>query len=484
MPRDSTSLTVFISSTSDDLDEYRAVARNVILEMDWHPKMMEYFLTSPKPTTIDACREKVEQSDLLLLLVAFRRGTVPSVEQGGNGRDSFTALEVAWAREKKIPVLAMLASETWPGNRWEEDPEARNWVKRFRSELNLLAVFFDFEPVVKDESKCLPAFRAKVRQILGDYQARLLENLRSRGHQEPDLNYFEIAKHDMLDGVGIPFVGTGIYGDGPLSSVELARIFSGTASGEEPKSLATATEYRERCLGSRELFLDEFRGILEEREKKTDANPVCELISSINTLSLVVSATCDQVLEQSLDRTGREYVIVTHIVRSFDGEHDGKILILRKDSEPQICLADKVPVTGECCIIYKPLGSPSLHERMDPDLEIDTVVVTETDYLTFLMRLDNQHTHIPTPFGRIFQRRPLVFLGYCLDVWQYRLLMQVFQSLGVRGRRASSITVREPGTPMEEVAWRRLGADLIRMDTNEFARRVLAEARPPREVTT
>src|SRR5690349_13700527 len=135
LSRPNRDLRVFVSSTSEDLKDYRAVARLVILDQGWTPVMMEHFGAVAQPS-LEACRQRVTGCDLVLLIVGYRRGWVPSVDQGGNGRDSITALELACARENKTPVLALLAAPNWPGDLWEDDPQARAWIKTFRSELN------------------------------------------------------------------------------------------------------------------------------------------------------------------------------------------------------------------------------------------------------------------------------------------------------------------------------------------------------------
>src|SRR5215470_5973812 len=120
MSRSAGKLRVFVSSTSEDLSEYRAVARLVILDMGWDPEMMEHFGALPTPT-VDACYQKLKDCDLLLLIVAFRKGWVPTTEEGGNGYESVTALELDYARKHNIPVLALLARDTWPGKLWDRD---------------------------------------------------------------------------------------------------------------------------------------------------------------------------------------------------------------------------------------------------------------------------------------------------------------------------------------------------------------------------
>jgi hypothetical protein len=468
MLNDDRKVRVFVSSTSEDLAEYRAAARLVILDVGWDPSMQEHMGASPDDT-VDACRKLLEQSDVLLLMVAFRRGWIPTVEQGGNGVDSITALELAHARQRNIPVLIMLAADTWPGKLWDKGDEAVAWQDRFRGQLNQPAVFFEWE-----SASALPSFRAKVREVLLAQKARRLEQ-QARTAQSPNLDAYVRGAYDGLaGGTSIPFLGPGVYGTGPLSSDALVRALSGTDISTD--CLATAAEYRERFLRSREQFLQQFRRVLEDQEAQGLPTAAHNLVAAATKPSLIVDATFDRLLVNTLAARGEKFAIVSHIVRSAGGEHDGKILVLRPDAAPEICLADKVDLGEQERVIYKPLGSPFLHDRLDPELEIDTVVATETDHITFLGRLENQHTQIPARVQRLLKRRALLFLGYGLDVWQHRLVMQVFQSIGRRGPDSATLAVRVAGSPIEEVSWKRLvGADVIAMDVNEFARRVLPE---------
>jgi 4'-phosphopantetheinyl transferase EntD len=75
-------------------------------------------------------------------------------------------------------------------------------------------------------------------------------------------------------------------------------------------------------------------------------------------------------------------------------------------------------------------------------------------------------------------------LGYTLDVWQYRLVMQVFQSVGMKQAKSTSFAIRQPGSNMEALAWRRLGIDIIQMEPNEFAEKVLDDLARQKENMT
>jgi uncharacterized protein DUF4062/SIR2-like protein len=476
----SKNLRVFVSSTSEDLREYRAVARLEILNTDWYPVMMEHFGASTKPT-VDACREKLKECDLMLLIIAFRRGWVPTVQQGGNDEDSITSFELAYARERNIPALAFLANESWPGNLWEDDEKARKWIRKFRDDLNLPAVFFDHEPPTAPEADRLTAFRAKLRAELVRYQQQLMEEESAESFITSGADFYNEAKQDLIEGQIIPFIGQRVYGDGPLSTNELIRALAASdkETSEEPTCLATAAEYRERVVKSRHKFLRRLHEAIVEQSAQAIIPPLYKLLVNVKTPSLIVSATYDLILENVLQKKladdGKSLVIVSHIVHSQDSRDEGKLVVFRGDAYPEFCFADQFDRKDADVVVYKPLGSPLLHDRFELDEGIDTVVITELDYLNFLGRLENELTKIPSAFSRSFQLRSLLFLGYALDVWQYRLVMQVFQSIGFREGEVCTLAVREPKSTMEQLAWKRLEADLIPMDPGDFARQVSSE---------
>jgi hypothetical protein len=172
MPHGHQSLRVFVSSTSDDLRDYRGVARQVIMDMGWEAVMMEHFEASAQPT-VEACLTKLDKCDLVVLIVAWRLGWVPTAEKGGDGSHSITALELGTARRKEIPVLAFLADNKWPGFLWEKTQNARDGIEKFREDLNLVAKFFAYEEPITDETRRLPAFRGIVREALLSYREQL-----------------------------------------------------------------------------------------------------------------------------------------------------------------------------------------------------------------------------------------------------------------------------------------------------------------------
>jgi hypothetical protein len=472
-------LRVFVSSTSEDLREYRAAAREVVLDLQWHPVMMEHFEADVRPT-VEACCAKVADCHLVVLLQAFRQGWVPKPEEGGDGTQSITALELAAARKRRIDALAFLATDgTWPGKFWDDTDAARGWVKKFRNGLNLPAKFFDWEA----PGSGLQVFKAKLREALVAYQ-------RTLPAANAGVDEYARARADLLNGGAILFFGSGVHGNGPLGARAIANGLRGEAAqGQIEESLATTAEYCERHRGSRGNFLDALRGVLQAQRDAATVPAIYQVAGEALARAvanparkrpvLVVSGSWDMLLEEQL--APLKPTIVAHVIRSEESAHDREIVVIPAEGEPRICLADEL-LDEKRCVIYKPLGSPFLNDRFDADLDIDTVVATEADHLTFLGGLQHQYTQIPTSVAPRLRKEPLIFLGYPLDVWHYRLVAQVFQNMGRRDAKSSIFSVREPQGAMEELAWQQLHASLIRMEPDAFAKRLIADREAERAV--
>ena len=123
---------IFISSTSEDLKDYREKARDAALLAGFMPRMMEYFAASGSNPPLRACLEKVSGSpieppaDVLVLIVAHRYGWVPK-DQSGSDRKSITWLECEQAKRNGCEVLAFVVDKDhpWPDSHREEHQIAR-----------------------------------------------------------------------------------------------------------------------------------------------------------------------------------------------------------------------------------------------------------------------------------------------------------------------------------------------------------------------
>jgi len=100
---------VFISSTSEDLKDYRAIATHVIQRLGMRPIGMEDFPASPDDA-ITLCKAKVDEAEVYLGIYAHRYGWQPF------GEKSITEMEYDWAIENKLPPYIFMIDEdySWP----------------------------------------------------------------------------------------------------------------------------------------------------------------------------------------------------------------------------------------------------------------------------------------------------------------------------------------------------------------------------------
>jgi len=96
---------VFISSTYDDLKEYRRAVWELLEKFDVNVRGMEQF-GARKEAPLTTCLAEVEQSDIYLGVIAFRLGSIDS--QSGK---SFTQIEYERAYELNKEIRTYLVDE-------------------------------------------------------------------------------------------------------------------------------------------------------------------------------------------------------------------------------------------------------------------------------------------------------------------------------------------------------------------------------------
>lgn len=118
---------IFVASTYEDLETYRAAATRSILTSGNITDDMIFWPAQESPP-LDASLREVRSCDLLILLIAHRYGAPPE------GRNvSITELEFDEASARGIPILAFSVDPTypWPPNYVETDPATRARLETF-----------------------------------------------------------------------------------------------------------------------------------------------------------------------------------------------------------------------------------------------------------------------------------------------------------------------------------------------------------------
>ncbi len=171
---------VFITSTSDELGSCQAVAVQVARELG-HEPILRDAVPRLGLNPVPACAKQIALADVVLAIVGFRCGQIPSVNMGGDGLRPWSFWEVASAFEQRVPVVALLAGENFSDER-EAQVEAAAVMSDLRGELARVAKVFD------DEN----SFRALVPAVLssvhrGAWTSGVAGALRLRRFSDPQL---------------------------------------------------------------------------------------------------------------------------------------------------------------------------------------------------------------------------------------------------------------------------------------------------------
>jgi hypothetical protein len=118
---------IFVASTYQDLQAYRAAATRSILMAGNLSEDMSYWPAGDSPP-LDVSRSRLGSSDLMILLIAHRYGAPPE----GHDR-SITELEFDLAETLNLPILAFRVDPEypWPPRHVETEPEVRARLETF-----------------------------------------------------------------------------------------------------------------------------------------------------------------------------------------------------------------------------------------------------------------------------------------------------------------------------------------------------------------
>ncbi|MGH8583710.1 MAG: SUMF1/EgtB/PvdO family nonheme iron enzyme [Gammaproteobacteria bacterium] len=106
---------VFISSTLEDLADFRKAALDAILRLGWQPIDCGYWAANPTPP-LATCLERVEEANVLVVIVAHRHGWTPPDQADGQYK-SITRLECERAKTQAVDVIPLLVDEKAPWDR-------------------------------------------------------------------------------------------------------------------------------------------------------------------------------------------------------------------------------------------------------------------------------------------------------------------------------------------------------------------------------
>jgi hypothetical protein len=278
----------------------------------------------------------------------------------------------------------------------------------------------------------------------------------------------------------IPFLGPGVMVHGmsgrPPNPEELTRYLARSAGFTESNEPLTLMSQKIHIVAGRGVVYDNLRDIY--RPEPYGYNPALThyFLACLPHPLLVLSTAYDTLLEDAFDEVGKKYAVVTHILHAENDADRGKVVVQYSTDKGKAekCLSDELVIDlSVWSVIYKIHGTFGLCDP-ESEEEIDSIVISEEDYIALITMLDNPQTTIPNQLARQFKKRMFLFLGYHMSDWNFRAVVDVIHRKG-NFRRIQPYVIRAEASEFERLYWESKQVRLIETDLTVFIRD-LAEA--------
>jgi len=288
----------------------------------------------------------------------------------------------------------------------------------------------------------------------------------------------------------VPFLGAassfvGVEGpqlpDARTLAATLAAKSNYPGSNDDP--LTKVAQYLEEVAADRSFLLDEVTATFYSRIPDTYTSALTAFLTAITSESipkLLITTNYDVTIERALEARKVGYLAISHIVG--DSKYRGRLFCYDSLAGPgriatlsQINsdLVDENSNKHIKVVLYKIHGTarPSgLNER------IDSVVLTEGDYIRFLTQ--DTFRSIPIFIQERLRYSRLLYLGYSLQDWNFRVLLNRVREMQRAGAKADErrhwACLLNPDT-VESRFWAKRGVEMYRSDLGTFLRELQLE---------
>jgi hypothetical protein len=194
--------------------------------------------------------------------------------------------------------------------------------------------------------------------------------------------------------------------------------------------------------------------------------------SDPGTRLFIASTNYDTQVECAFREAGRPLCVITQYVS--DPTHGAtRVLVERPGRPPELhesrdLLLDDHPLPSGTAFLYKMHGSAN----RPPGEERDPLIITEDDYVDFLIHSGGSRAAIVPPpvLTQTFKKKRFLFLGYSLEDWNLRAFLRL---LAVRHALAAGSGLRHYAVqldpqPIEEALWDHRRVTLYAADLAQF----------------
>ncbi|MFG2333979.1 SIR2 family protein [Streptomyces sp. NPDC048604] len=301
--------------------------------------------------------------------------------------------------------------------------------------------------------------------------------MNSNGSEPPPYGF--IAK-ELVDGRAVPFLGAaasyaGVPDDQPhrlpggqgLTERLIADWSGYPGSASDP--LTQVTQYYEECVASHIDLCRRFRTVFYEEQLEQRPPPTARLLAAIQPPDerpfVIITTNYDCLVEKALDQAGRPYAVV---IQDSNPWSPHNLRVRESGSErfegvqsQDLVLKDYAGAT----LIYKLHGG--FGDGLDKD--VDTLVVTEGDYIRFVASLASNAVPPVAIAEHILHDRRILFLGYSMADWNMRVILyQLAQRRPQQQGVPRSWGVRRNISVVEKRFWDKRDVELFDMDLADF----------------
>ena len=289
----------------------------------------------------------------------------------------------------------------------------------------------------------------------------------------------------------IPFLGAaasfaGASGTNPLPGGKALADLLATKSaypGQPGDPLTKIAQYLEEVVADRPLLLRYIADIFGNHASENYSSCLTEFLTQLPLKllpELIVTTNYDTLTERALEIRRVPYISISRIMRRskydtrwtcYSSLHSPVEILPRTKLQNLLNdFRDQNPIS---VIIYKMHGTAN--SIADPNDIKDTIVLTETDYVDFLAT--DVIKAMPTRILQRLHEAHLLFLGYSLEDWNFRVLLQRLRRIQRKQDRDTKrhwACIKDPD-PVETKFWDRRGVNLYAVGLEEFLRQIVAQ---------
>jgi SIR2-like domain len=236
----------------------------------------------------------------------------------------------------------------------------------------------------------------------------------------------------------------------------------------ESRDLTKVAQYYS-VVGGRPALNEELHNIFNCDYQLTSLHT---FLANVSVPLLIVTTNYDDLIERALDERNRQlagkarpYDVVIHNTEI--GSGDRLLWWPYGGAAPREVIPNKLDIElSDRTVVYKMHGAI---DRRQPSR--DQYVITEDDYIDFLARMTKGKA-IPAIFAEAFQTRHFLFLGYGLNDWNLRVVLNRIEKDQRRPKGITSWAIQHQPRPLERRFWQDRGVEVYDQMLDEFVRQL------------